>query len=141
MARALGLPVFWLDLVLYIAVTGAVVISVRTIGNILVLALLVTPAATARLLTDRLATMMVLSAVFGCIGSFFGIYLSWALDVPTGATIVLAVTAMFAVAWGGAEAKKSRAVAGCRRRSVKKKSPRQGSNLRQTDYESAALTD
>ena len=141
MARALGLPVFWLDLVLYIAVTGAVVISVRTIGNILVLALLVTPAATARLLTDRLATMMVLSAVFGCIGSFFGIYLSWALDVPTGATIVLTVTAIFAVAWGGAEAKKSRAVAGCRRRSVKKKSPRQGSNLRQTDYESAALTD
>ena len=47
-ARAQNLPVFWLDLVLYFAVTAAVVISVRTIGNILVLALLVTPAATAR---------------------------------------------------------------------------------------------
>lgn len=54
MARAMGLRVFWLDLLLYVLVTVAVVISVRTIGNILVLALLVTPAATARLLARYL---------------------------------------------------------------------------------------
>ena len=64
-ARAMGLRVFALDLALYVLVTLAVVISVQTIGNILVLALLITPAATARLLTDRLGVMMVLAPVIG----------------------------------------------------------------------------
>ena len=65
MARAMGLRVFWLDILLYVLVTLAVVISVQTIGNILVLALLITPAATARLLTDRLGVMMTLAPVLG----------------------------------------------------------------------------
>lgn len=98
-ARAMNLPVFLLDMLLYLAVTAAVVISVRTIGNILVLALLITPAATARLLTDRLSTMMFLSAGFGALGSVIGLYLSWAIDLPTGATIVLTVTAFFLITW------------------------------------------
>lgn len=98
-ASAQNLPIFWLDLVLYFAVTAAVVISVRTIGNILVLALLVTPAATARLLTERLAVMMALSAAFGAVCSFLGLYLSWAINLPTGATIVLTVTTLFFLVW------------------------------------------
>lgn len=102
MARSLGLPVFWLDLVLYVLVTLAVVISVQTIGNILVLALLVTPAATARLLTDRLGVMMVLGPVIGGIGALIGVYVSWSWDFPTGGTIVLVLTAMFLAAWVGA---------------------------------------
>ncbi|ODA91138.1 ABC transporter ATP-binding protein [Leifsonia xyli subsp. xyli] len=98
-ARALGVPVFLLDLVLYVLVTLAVVISVQTIGNILVLALLVTPAATARMLTDRLGVMMSLSPVIGGLGTFIGLYLSWSWDIPTGGTIVLVLTAAFLVAW------------------------------------------
>jgi len=98
-ARALGVPVFWLDLVLYVLVTLAVVISVQTIGNILVLALLVTPAATARMLTDRLSVMMLLSPVIGGVGAFVGLYLSWSWDIPTGGTIVLVLTAAFLLAW------------------------------------------
>ncbi|QRP98920.1 anchored repeat-type ABC transporter permease subunit [Corynebacterium sp. FDAARGOS 1242] len=98
-ARAMGLPVFALDIVLYLCVTGAVVISVGTIGNILVLALLITPAATARLLCDSLGTMMLSSALIGSLGSFIGIYLAWAIDLPAGATIVLLLTACFLVAW------------------------------------------
>lgn len=98
-ARAMNLPVLLLDLVLYLAVTAAVVISVSTIGNILVLALLITPAATARLLTDRLPAMMALSAVLGALGSLLGLYLSWAADLPTGAAIVLTVTAAFLAVW------------------------------------------
>ena len=98
-ARAMGLPVFALDIVLYLCVTGAVVISVGTIGNILVLALLITPAATARLLTESLGSMMVTAAAIGSLGSFFGIYLAWAIDLPAGATIVLLLTACFLVAW------------------------------------------
>ena len=98
-ARALGLPVAALDLALYLCVTGAVVISVGTIGNILVLALLITPAATARLLCRELVPMMWCAAGIGTAGSVVGIYLAWALDLPAGATIVLTLTAAFLVAW------------------------------------------
>lgn len=98
-ARAMGVPVFWLDLVLYVLVTLAVVISVQTIGNILVLALLITPAATARLLTDRLSVMMVLAPAAGGLSALTGLYLSWSYDLPTGGTIVLVLTAVFLVAW------------------------------------------
>lgn len=99
MARAMGLRVFWLDIVLYVLVTLAVVISVQTIGNILVLALLVTPAATARLLTDRLAVMMLLAPVIGGLSALAGLYVSWSWDFPTGGTVVLVLTAVFLVAW------------------------------------------
>lgn len=76
-ARALGLKVFWLDMALYVLVALAVVISVQTIGNILVLALLVAPAASARLMTDRLAVMMVASPLIGGLCAVFGLYISW----------------------------------------------------------------
>ncbi|MBF6620442.1 MAG: anchored repeat-type ABC transporter permease subunit [Patulibacter sp.] len=98
-ARAMGIPVFWLDLVLYVLVTLAVVISVQTIGNILVLALLITPAATARLLTDRLAVMMLLAPAIGALAALLGMYVSWSWDYPTGGTIVLLLTAGFFAAW------------------------------------------
>ncbi|WP_314451065.1 anchored repeat-type ABC transporter permease subunit [uncultured Microbacterium sp.] len=98
-ARAMGVKVFWLDLVLYVLVTLAVVISVQTIGNILVLALLITPAATARLLTDRLEIMMLLAPIIGCVSALIGLYISWSGDFPTGGTIVLVLTAAFLLAW------------------------------------------
>ncbi|AEW84085.1 anchored repeat-type ABC transporter, permease subunit [Cutibacterium acnes TypeIA2 P.acn31] len=81
-ARASDLPVFALDLLLYVLVTMTVVISVQVIGNVLVLALLVTPAATARLLTDRLGQMMVLAPVIGGFSALVGLYLSWSIDLP-----------------------------------------------------------
>ena len=102
MARSMGLKVFWLDIALYVLVTLAVVISIQTIGNILVLALLITPAATARLLTDRLGVMMILSPIIGGLAAIVGLYISWSWDFPTGGTIVLVLTAAFLVAWVGA---------------------------------------
>lgn len=98
-ARSMGIKVFWLDLALYVLVTLAVVISVQTIGNILVLALLITPAATARLLTDRLAVMMALAPAIGACSALLGLYISWSWDYPTGGTIVLVLTAFFLLAW------------------------------------------
>lgn len=99
MARATGLPVFALDLVLYVMVAVAIVISIQTIGNILVLALLITPAAAARLLTDRLGIMMLVAPVIGAGSALVGLYLSWSLDLPAGGTIVLVATAVFLLAW------------------------------------------
>ncbi|WP_172120433.1 anchored repeat-type ABC transporter permease subunit [Actinomyces faecalis] len=98
-ARAAGLPVLMLDIALYVAVSLAVVMSVQTIGNVLVLALLVTPAATARLLTDRLSTMMIVAPCVGVLGSVVGLYLSWSIDLPAGGTIVLVLTAAFSLSW------------------------------------------
>ena len=98
-ARAMGLKVLALDLVLYVLVTLAVVISVQTIGNVLVLALLITPAATARLLTDRLGVMMALAPAIGGLSALLGLYVSWSWDLPTGGTIVLVLTACFLAAW------------------------------------------
>lgn len=98
-ARAAGLPVMLVDVILYVAVSLAVVLSVQTIGNVLVLALLVTPAATARLLTDDLGRMMLLAPVLGVSAGVLGLYLSWSIDLPTGATIVLVLTVFFAFAW------------------------------------------
>lgn len=99
MAQAAGLPILALDLVLYVMVSLAVVVSIQTIGNVLVLSLLVTPAAIARLLTDKLAVMMVLSPFFGAVSAFVGMYLSWSLDLPTGGTIVLVLMSFFILAW------------------------------------------
>lgn len=99
MARSAGLPVFALDLGLYVMVTVAIVISVQTIGNILVLALLITPAAAARLLTDRLGVMMLLGPLIGGTSAVVGLYLSWSVDLPAGGTIVLVATVLFLLAW------------------------------------------
>ncbi|ABP54489.1 anchored repeat-type ABC transporter permease subunit [Salinispora tropica] len=99
MSRSMGLSVFWLDIVLYVLVTLAVVISLQTIGTILVLALLITPAAAARLLTDRLGVMMLLAPVIGGSAAVVGLYLSWSYDTPVGGTIVLIATAVFLAAW------------------------------------------
>ncbi|MFV0372892.1 anchored repeat-type ABC transporter permease subunit [Microbacterium sp.] len=99
MARAAGLPVFALDLALYVLVAVAIVISIQTIGNLLVLALLITPAAAARLLTDRLPVMVLLAPLIGAVSALVGLYLSWSLDLPVGGMIVLVATAVFLLAW------------------------------------------
>ncbi len=98
-ARVAGLPVMALDLLVYVSVAGAVVISVQIIGNILVLALLITPAASARLLTNSLGAMIRTALVIGVLSSLCGIYLSWSLDLPAGASIVCVVTLVFIAAW------------------------------------------
>ncbi|MFC9085795.1 anchored repeat-type ABC transporter permease subunit [Nocardiopsis dassonvillei] len=98
-ARAMGLPVFALDLLLYVMVTLAIVVSLQAVGNILVLALLITPAATARLLTDRLGVMMLLAPALGGFGSLVGLYASYAFDLAAGGMIVLVLTGMFLLTW------------------------------------------
>lgn len=98
-ASAQRLPVFAIDMLLYLMVTAAVVVSVRTIGNILVLALLIIPAAIARMLTDKLVVMMLLGPIFGSVSAVFGIYLSWSLGLPTGASIVLVLSSVFLCIW------------------------------------------
>lgn len=98
-AQTLGYRTGLIDVVLYVATALAVVVSVSTVGNILVLALLVGPPATARLLTSRIAAMMALSAVLGTTAALVGLWVSWSWLVPTGAALVLAITAQFVLVW------------------------------------------
>ncbi|OKK03474.1 ABC transporter ATP-binding protein [Streptomyces sp. CB03234] len=98
-ARAAGLPVLRLDLTLYIVVTATIVMSLEAVGNILVLALLITPAATARLLTERLWAMTLLASAFGCAGSLAGLYVSYAYDLAAGGSVVVVLTGFFALTW------------------------------------------
>jgi manganese/iron transport system permease protein len=98
-ARANGLPVAGLDAALYAMVALAIVISLQAVGNILVLALLVTPAACARLLTDRLWTMMLVAPSIGSLGAVCGLYLSYHLDLAAGGLIVLVLTGAFVMCW------------------------------------------
>ena len=98
-ARALGYPVFVLDLVLLLLVTATIVVSLQAVGNILVLALIVTPPAAARLLTDRLGRMMFLAAAVGVASGALGLFASYHADTASGATIVLTSTAFFLLAY------------------------------------------
>ena len=98
-AAVQGIRVFWIDMLLYVCVTLAVVFSIQTVGNILVIGLLITPAAVARMLTERLSVMFVLAPTIGAVSAFIGLWLSWTLDTPVGGTIVLVLTAVFCAAW------------------------------------------
>lgn len=85
-------------LLVLIAVTVAV--SLQTVGVALMVAMLVTPAATAYLLTNRLPKMMLLAAIFASLSGVIGLYLSYYLSIASGAAIVLTATMLFVVVFG-----------------------------------------
>ncbi len=96
-AGAMGYPVVVLDLLLLTLLTVTIVVSLRTVGNILVLAMVVSPAATARFFVTRLSTMMALAAAIGAAEGVGGLLLAAHLNVPPGSTIVLLATGTFLV--------------------------------------------
>jgi manganese/iron transport system permease protein len=96
-AAASGLRVGWLETLFLALVALTIVISLQAIGIILVVAMLVTPAATAQLLTVRFDRMMAMAVVVAVAASVVGLYVSYWLDVASGATIVLVQTAIFLV--------------------------------------------
>lgn len=94
-AQSRGLNLWGWDQLFLLLLALTIVISLQTVGNILVLAMLVTPAATARLLTVRLVPMIAVSAAIGACSGIAGLYLSYYRGVSSGASIVLAATAIF----------------------------------------------
>jgi manganese/iron transport system permease protein len=76
-----------------------IVVSLQTVGVGLVAAMLITPGAAAYLLTRRLSTMMIVSALIGAVSSVVGLYLSFYLSVASGAAVVLTATAIFLLAF------------------------------------------
>ncbi len=99
LAHTLGRRPELLRFVMLVLLALTVVVSLQTVGVGLVAAMLVTPAATAYLLTRRLSSMMALAAVIGAASSVTGLYVSYYLNVASGAAVVLTATAAFLVAF------------------------------------------
>ncbi len=97
-AQAAGLPVHLLNFGLMVLIALTIVASLKAVGVVLVLALLITPGATAYLLVKRLHQMMILGAVIGVVASVSGMYLSYFLNLPSGPAIVLVVSGFFVLA-------------------------------------------
>jgi manganese/iron transport system permease protein len=96
-AAASGIPVDRLEYLFLALVALTIVVSLQAVGIILVVAMLITPAATAQLVTVRFTRLMLVAAIVGIGSSIAGLYLSYWLDVASGATIVLVQTATFLV--------------------------------------------
>jgi ABC-type Mn2+/Zn2+ transport system permease subunit len=99
LAATLRLPLTGLQYLLLILIALTVVVSLQTVGLALMVAMLVTPAATAYLLTRRLWHMMIIGAVIGAFSSMAGLYLSFYVNIASGAAVVLVCTALFVVAF------------------------------------------
>jgi len=100
LAATLRLPVRLLDMLLLILIAITIVVSLQTVGVALMVAMLVTPAATAYLLTKRLPVMMALAALVASVSGVIGLYLSYYLSIASGSAIVLTCTAIFGLVWG-----------------------------------------
>ena len=99
LAKTLRLPAEGLRNLMLILLAVTIVVSMQTVGIGLVAAMLVTPAAAAYLLTRRLPAMMAVSAVIGAFSSVIGLYLSYYLNIASGAAIVLVATGFFLLAF------------------------------------------
>jgi len=95
LAATQRLPAEFLRNLMLVLLALTVVVSLQTVGVGLAAAMLITPAATAYLLTRRLWPMMLVSAAIGAISSIVGLYLSYYLNIVSGSAIVLSATVMF----------------------------------------------
>ncbi len=108
-SKVLGMKVKFVESIILILIVLAVVIGIRTVGVVLMAGMLIAPAATARMLSNKLSTMFCLSSIFGVLSGFLGNYLSvnlsiyimnrhagWKISLPTGPMIVI-VSVMFSI--------------------------------------------
>lgn len=98
-ARAVCLPVNALKIMFFTLLSAATVAALQTVGACLVIAMVVTPGATAYLLTNRFGLMIVIAIAMGVVTSASGAYLSYFLDANTGGLIVTMQTALFLLAF------------------------------------------
>jgi manganese/iron transport system permease protein len=121
-AAAAGMRPGAIDVILLCVVALVVVVSIRAIGTVLVLALLVTPAASARLVARRIATTVGAAIAYGVASGIGGLYLSFHADVAAGGAVVLVATGLFALTWLASP--RSGPLAAARRRRTVRPAPR-----------------
>jgi len=101
LAATLRLPTTLLENLLLILIAITIVVSLQTVGIALMVAMLVTPAASAYLVTRQLHRMMVIAAILAALAGVIGLYLSYYLSIASGSAIVLTSTALFILIWAG----------------------------------------
>ena len=92
-----GLHTARLDYLLLVLLALVIVIALQAVGIVLVMAMLVTPAATASLLARSFIRLMVIGAVLGALAAVAGLYISFYVDLPSGPSMTLVATAEFVV--------------------------------------------
>ncbi|WP_291969014.1 metal ABC transporter permease [Candidatus Symbiopectobacterium sp.] len=98
-ARSIGLSPLKLKILFFTLLSACTVAALQTVGAILVIAMVITPGATAYLLTDRFGRLIIIAIVLGAISSALGAYLSFYLDGATGGVIVTLQTLIFLLAF------------------------------------------
>jgi manganese/iron transport system permease protein len=98
-ARSIGLNPERLNLIFFTILSACCVAALQTVGAFLVIALVITPGATAYLLTDHFPRLLVLSVIIGSVSSFLGAYASFFLDGATGGIIICLQTILFGLAF------------------------------------------
>jgi manganese/iron transport system permease protein/iron/zinc/copper transport system permease protein len=96
-AKVYGVKTEWVDTLFSLALAASLIVSMQILGVTLIAAALVIPAITARLLTDSFNRMTILSTILGMLTGLIGMYLSYYIDVASGATIVLVQASVFCV--------------------------------------------
>ena len=99
-ARFYGVPTGWVETLFSLVLAGTIVVSMQVLGVLLIAGATVIPPIVARLLTDSFKNMLLLSTTLGALCGFTGIYLSYFIDVSSGASVVLVEAALFALAMG-----------------------------------------
>jgi len=106
LAATLRIPMRVFEYLQLVLIALAIAVSFQAVGVALMVAMLVTPAAAAYLLTKRLPVMMILAAVFASASGVIGLYLSYYINVASGPAIVLVATLFFILAWSYTAIKK-----------------------------------
>ena len=97
-AQFYGIPTVWMETVFSLVLAGTIVVSMQVLGVLRIAGATVIPPVSARMLTDSFRTMLILSTGLGAVCGFVGIYLSYFVDVSSGASIVLVEAIVFAFA-------------------------------------------
>lgn len=111
-ARTSGIPVSFVDACFMVALSATVIVSVRVIGALLISAMLVLPAGTARMMTNSIRRMLWLAPALGVGFGLVGMYVSWYAEVPSGAMITVVGAFAFASVYLGTDIGRRRSVAG-----------------------------
>ncbi|KYK90989.1 iron ABC transporter permease subunit AfeC [Aggregatibacter actinomycetemcomitans] len=98
-ATSVGFSPIYYKILFFTLLSACVVAALQTVGAILVIAMVITPGATAYLLTDRFKTLVLIAVVLGISSSSVGVYISYFLDGATGGVIVCIQTALFLLAF------------------------------------------
>ena len=98
-AKVAGLSVKLFDNIFLVVLSLAIIGSLQAVGIILVLSMLITPAAAAKLIMKGFSSSMTVGSIFGVLASVSGLYLSYYLDFPSGPSMALAATSIFIIVW------------------------------------------